>query len=171
MTTPPPRLVAAGGGSLPFGTAALGSDLNALYQAEPALWRGDYEGDGFWWVDCSDHSNSVLSFVRHDRESGGHLPRHPEPDPESPARLPGRAAAAGGRWTEVLNSDAEIYGGSNLGNAGGRDRGTVCGPEPAPVRLCSRCHRWGRRLPACGLGGTGARDSRWEEVSPGGWTG
>ena len=94
------------------------SDLNALYQTEPALWRGDYDGDGFWWVDCSDHPNSVLSFVRHDRESGGHvlavfnLTPNPLRDYRVGLPLPGR-------WIEVLNSDATLYGGSNLGNAGG----------------------------------------------------
>jgi 1,4-alpha-glucan branching enzyme len=92
-------------------------DLNALYQREPALWRGDYDADGFWWVDCSDHANSVLSFIRHDRESGGHLlvvlNLTPNPLREYRVGLP-----LSGSWAEVLNSDSADYGGSNVGNGG-----------------------------------------------------
>src|SRR2546422_10214949 len=43
-------------------------DLNQLYRNEPALWEGDYDHDGFFWVDCSDHESSVLSFVRQNKE-------------------------------------------------------------------------------------------------------
>ena len=93
-------------------------DVNKLYKATPALWRGDYEYDGFFWVDCSDHENSVLSFVRQNNDRTSRIvaimnltpvPRHNYRDglPEA------------GFWREVLNSDAEIYGGSNLGNLGG----------------------------------------------------
>ena len=94
------------------------SDLNAIYRAEPALWRGDFEGDGFWWIDCSDHQNSVLSFIRHDRESGGHLLAvlNLTPNPLKDYRV---GLPLPGLWQEVLNSDSELYGGSNLCNAGG----------------------------------------------------
>src|SRR5439155_1516821 len=46
------------------GTQRLVEDLNKLYVAEPALWESDYDHDGFFWVDCSDHEGSVLSFIR-----------------------------------------------------------------------------------------------------------
>jgi 1,4-alpha-glucan branching enzyme len=93
-------------------------DLNKLYRAEPGLWQTDYDMDGFFWVDCSDHEDSVLSFVRQNRERTSRLivilnltpvPRH-----NYRVGLP-----HGGYWTEVLNSDAGIYGGGNLGNFGG----------------------------------------------------
>jgi 1,4-alpha-glucan branching enzyme len=94
------------------------SDLNALYRVEPALWRGDYESDGFWWVDCGDHANSVLSFIRHDRDSGRHvlvlMNLTPNPLRDYRVGLP-----VDGAWRELLNSDAGAYGGSNLGNGGG----------------------------------------------------
>ncbi len=94
------------------------TDINQLYQQEPALWRGDYDSDGFWWVDCSDHAHSVLSFIRHDRESGHHvlvvLNLTPNPLLNYRVGLP-----LPGEWRELLNSDASDYGGSNLGNAGG----------------------------------------------------
>ncbi len=92
-------------------------DLNKLYSAEPGLWQGDYEIEGFYWVDCNDRENSVLSFVRQNPEQTSELiiilnltpvPRH-----RYRVGLP-RA----GRWRERLNSDAAIYGGSNLGNFG-----------------------------------------------------
>jgi 1,4-alpha-glucan branching enzyme len=94
------------------------ADLNAFYQGAPALWRGDYDGDGFWWVDCGDHANSVLSFIRHDRETGQHvlavLNLTPNPLHNYRVGLP-----LPGVWQEVLNSDAAAYAGGNLGNAGG----------------------------------------------------
>jgi 1,4-alpha-glucan branching enzyme len=94
------------------------ADLNALYQTEPALWRGDYDGDGFWWIDCGDHLNSVLSFIRHDRESGHHVLAvlNLTPQVHQQYRL---GVPVPGCWTEVLNSDAKVYGGSDQGNAGG----------------------------------------------------
>jgi 1,4-alpha-glucan branching enzyme len=93
-------------------------DVNKLYQREPALWQGDYDMDGFFWVDCSDHENSVLSFVRQNRERSSRvlviLNLTPVPRQGYRVGLP-----HGGYWEEVLNSDAGIYGGSNLGNLGG----------------------------------------------------
>ncbi|HTI68540.1 MAG TPA: 1,4-alpha-glucan branching protein GlgB [Candidatus Limnocylindria bacterium] len=93
-------------------------DLNQLYRAEPALWRGDYDHDGFWWIDCSDHDRSILSFCRYDRETNHHvlviLNLTPVPQQAYRIGLPKE-----GKWQEVLNSDAGVYGGSNTGNAGG----------------------------------------------------
>src|ERR1035441_6115229 len=44
------------------GLQRLVEDLNKLYLAEPALWKSDYDLDGFHWIDNSDHANSVLLF-------------------------------------------------------------------------------------------------------------
>ena len=94
------------------------ADLNKLYNAESALWRSDYEEAGFYWVDCADHARSVLAFIRQDAERVSELivivNLTPVPQHNYRFGLP-RA----GRWREVLNSDAGIYGGSNLGNLGG----------------------------------------------------
>ena len=93
-------------------------DFNRFYRNEPALWECDYEMEGFSWVDCSDHENSVLSFVR--RDSSGNnlllviLNLTPVVRYQYRVGLP-RA----GFWAEVMNSDAEFYGGSNVGNLGG----------------------------------------------------
>jgi 1,4-alpha-glucan branching enzyme len=92
-------------------------DLNRLYLAEPALWRSDYEAGGFYWIDCADRLNSVLSFVRQDSERVSELAvvlnLTPVPCYNYRVGLP-----RPGVWREVLNSDAASYGGSNAGNAG-----------------------------------------------------
>jgi 1,4-alpha-glucan branching enzyme len=93
-------------------------DLNALYTREPALWDADYAYEGFSWVDCSDVENSVLSFVRRTRDGQSHVLviLNLTPVPRGPYRL---GLPVAGKWAEVLNSDADIYGGGNLGNLGG----------------------------------------------------
>ena len=93
-------------------------DLNHFYRMEAAMHELDFHGDGFQWIDCHDADNSVLSYVRRD-SSGQRLlavvcnftpvPRH---DYEI-------GVDRGGSWEEVLNSDAEDYGGSGQGNMGG----------------------------------------------------
>ena len=93
-------------------------DLNRLYAAEPGLWKADYDPGGFKWIDCLDHLNSVLSFLRQDSEPFSELAvilnLTPVPRPRYRVGLP-----RPGKWLERLNSDAAIYGGSNLGNFGG----------------------------------------------------
>jgi len=99
-------------------------DLNKLYAAAPALWQGDYDHGGFYWIDCADRENSVLSFVR--QAAGGVnqlaviLNLTPVPREKYRVGLP-RA----GQWREVLNSDAGVYAGGNQGNLGGVTAGDV----------------------------------------------
>jgi 1,4-alpha-glucan branching enzyme len=93
-------------------------DLNKLYVSEPALWEGDYEYDGFFWVDCNDHDHSVLSFVRQNKDRSNSLLVVLNLTPVM--RVDYRVGLPrGGFWREVLNSDSEAYGGSNQGNLGG----------------------------------------------------
>jgi 1,4-alpha-glucan branching enzyme len=93
-------------------------DLNKVYSSEAGLWAGDYALDGFFWVDCSDSENSVLSFVRQNKEGASSVLVVMNLTPVSRAGyrvgLPHP-----GFWKEVLNSDSAIYGGSNVGNMGG----------------------------------------------------
>jgi len=93
-------------------------DLNRLYTATPALWQADYDHAGFWWIDCNDRENSILSFMRQTADGSKQLAvilnLTPVPRPNYRIGLP-RA----GKWREVLNSDAGIYGGGNTGNLGG----------------------------------------------------
>jgi 1,4-alpha-glucan branching enzyme len=94
------------------------SDLNKLYSENAALWQADYDADGFFWVDCSDRDNSVLSFVRQNQARDNVLMviLNLTPVWRTNYRL---GLPRGGRWKEVLNSDAAVYGGSNKGNLGG----------------------------------------------------
>jgi 1,4-alpha-glucan branching enzyme len=93
-------------------------DLNQLYRSEPALWESDYDPEGFYWIDCSDHDSSVLSFVRQTKDGSRSLLviLNLTPVVRTHYRL---GLPRGGFWREVLNSDAERYGGSNVGNLGG----------------------------------------------------
>jgi 1,4-alpha-glucan branching enzyme len=100
------------------GTQRFVKDLNRFYLAEPGLWQADYDHGGFYWLDCSDNENSVLSFVRQDPQ-GEHplaviLNLTPVPRYHYHLGLP-----RPGKWREAVNSDASIYGGSNVGNLGG----------------------------------------------------
>ena len=93
-------------------------DLNKLYLAEPALWEADYEPGGFYWIDCADHRNSVMSFARQnqDRTSEMVVIMNLTPLPRMHYRV---GLPRPGAWREVLNSDASIYGGGNVENFGG----------------------------------------------------
>jgi 1,4-alpha-glucan branching enzyme len=93
-------------------------DLNRFYSAEPALWELDFDPAGFWWLDCSDAENSILSFCRQTRDGSRQLIviLNLTPVPRGPYRI---GLPRGGQWKEVLNSDSSAYGGSNVGNKGG----------------------------------------------------
>jgi 1,4-alpha-glucan branching enzyme len=99
------------------GVQRMMEDLNKLYQSERALWESDYDYDGFYWIDCGDGENSVLSFVRQNRDRSSTLAvilnLTPVVRPNYRIGLP-----KSGVWKEVFNSDCEIYGGGNQGNMG-----------------------------------------------------
>jgi len=94
------------------------SDLNQLYLKSPALWQADYDNAGFSWIDCNDRDNSILSFFRQTADGKNHtvVLLNLTPVPRSPYRI---GLPVGGKWKEVLNSNAKIYGGSDSGNAAG----------------------------------------------------
>jgi 1,4-alpha-glucan branching enzyme len=100
------------------GLQALVRDLNRLYRAEPALHQVDFDPAGFQWIDCSDHEQSVVSFVRRAKDPSDFLliACNLTPVPRERYRV---GAPVGGYYREVLNSDGWMYGGSNLGNGGG----------------------------------------------------
>jgi 1,4-alpha-glucan branching enzyme len=93
-------------------------DLNQLYRDQVALWQGDYEAEGFSWMDCTDHERSVFSFMRKSTDLDNVLlvVLNLTPALHSNYRI---GLPSGGRWREVLNSDSQLYGGSNQGNLGG----------------------------------------------------
>ncbi len=92
-------------------------DLNHQYARAPALFSQDFRAEGFEWVDCSDASNSVIAFMRKsaDGNSVALVVCNLTPITRRGYRV---GVPRGGRWREVLNSDAQIYGGSGTGNLG-----------------------------------------------------
>jgi len=93
-------------------------DLNHFYKSEPAVFEGDYDLSGFWWIDCSDVENSVLSFMRqtHDGSRRVAVIMNLTPVLRHNYRI---GVPEPGFWKEVINTDAGTYGGSNHGNLGG----------------------------------------------------
>jgi 1,4-alpha-glucan branching enzyme len=99
-------------------------DLNHFYKTEPAMYELDFSSDGFEWIDSHDWEQSIISFIRKCKNTGEmilvvcnftSIPRY-----NYRVGIP-----CGGFWREVLNSDAEIYGGSGCGNFGGVDATTL----------------------------------------------
>jgi len=112
------------------------TDLNNIYQREPALHQRDCEPEGFGWLVANDQTNSVFAFVR---QAPGCEPvvviSNFTPQVHHDYRLPMPKA---GRWVEVINTDAEYYMGSNQGNDGSVLASAVRGggwPAMAKVRL------------------------------------
>jgi 1,4-alpha-glucan branching enzyme len=91
-------------------------DLNKIYKATPALWARDFEPAGFEWIDSNDADHNVLSYLRRDNHGGVvAVVVNFAGIPHEEYRL---ALPQGGAWKEILNTDAEIYGGSGVGNLG-----------------------------------------------------
>jgi len=94
------------------------ADLNRLYRETPALHEGDCEPSGFEWVAGDDADNSVISFLRRGSDPDDVvlcvLNFTPVVRERYRVGVPG-----GGFWEEILNGDAERYGGSGVGNGGG----------------------------------------------------
>jgi 1,4-alpha-glucan branching enzyme len=93
-------------------------DLNALYSSEPALYELDTESRGFEWIDASDSDQSVLTFLRKGKNTDTLVLVACNFTP-IPRDFYSIGVPRGGFWREALNSDAALYGGSNMGNAGG----------------------------------------------------
>ena len=101
------------------GIQKLVDDLNTLYKREPALWRNDFDEYGFQWIDCDDKKNSVISFMRREKTDGEWLVivANFTPQNHSNYRI---GVPVKGFYEEIFNTDASQYGGSNLGNMGGK---------------------------------------------------
>ena len=93
------------------------ADLNRLYQAEPALYEVDFDWQGFQWIDLHDSDNSTLTYIRYARDHQNLIvcACNFTPVPREQYRM---GVPTEGVYRELINSDAEIYGGSNIGNAG-----------------------------------------------------
>ncbi len=115
------------------GLQALGRDLNGLLGRHPAMHEDDVSWHGFEWMDFSDYGNSILSFVR----------KAPGSEPVlwvfnfTPVVRHGYGVRcpAPGYWREIFNSDAAMYGGSNVGNGGGAEARSGAGGHYLPLTL------------------------------------
>jgi 1,4-alpha-glucan branching enzyme len=96
------------------GVRALVRDLNRVYRGTPALHRRDHDADGFAWLSWQDDPNSVLSYLRRDGDEHAVVLLNFTPVPRHGYRV---GVPVAGRYREVLNSDSQYYGGSNIGNA------------------------------------------------------
>ena len=80
--------------------------------------------DGFSWIDANDAPGNVFSFLRFGTPSRTAPGRCCRRWPASPTSRRCRTTEyriglpRAGRWREVLNTDAAIYGGSGVGNLG-----------------------------------------------------
>lgn len=95
-------------------------DLNKLYKFERALYEVDFHYTGFEWIDFQDKQNSVLSFIRYSagQDESIIVACNLTPVPRFGYRI---GVPEAGRYRELLNSDSEFYGGSNVGNVGAVD--------------------------------------------------
>ncbi len=96
---------------------AFNAALNRLYASEPAMYEVDFQYWGFEWIDFHDAHNSVISFVRRARRKEDHLVFvcNFTPQPYKAYRI---GFPESGEYREIFNSDAEMFGGSNMGNGG-----------------------------------------------------
>lgn len=101
------------------GLRRLVQHLNWLYQNEPALSELDDTYEGFEWIDFGDSDNSVWSFMRKGRDGNPVVfVVNATPVVRGGYRV---GVNAPGWYKEILNTDAQTYGGSNVGNWGGRN--------------------------------------------------
>ena len=113
-------------------------DLNALLRAHPALHQLDFSPDGFEWIDGSDEQNSVIAFLRYGEQRSDPLlvVCNFTPVPRYDYRV---GVPFAGAYDEIFNSDAALYGGSNVGNLGA--------VQSAPIVAHGRAHSLPLTLP------------------------
>ncbi|MBA3277225.1 MAG: 1,4-alpha-glucan branching protein GlgB, partial [Geodermatophilaceae bacterium] len=98
------------------GLKLLGGDLNRAYRNHSAIWSQDTDPAGFQWIDANDATSNVFSFLRHGSDGSvvacianfASVPHH-----GYQVGLP-----RNGSWVELVNTDADSYGGSGVGNLG-----------------------------------------------------
>ncbi len=132
-----------------LGVHRLVKDLNRVYKESAALWSLDQDPAGFSWIDANDSTSNVFSFLRTGRDGSrvacvanfSAVPHH-----DYHLGLPST-----GRWDEVLNTDAESYTGSGVGNLGSVEaykEGWHGRPASATVQLPPLATLWLRQWPA-----------------------
>ncbi len=101
------------------GVQQLVTDLNRVYRDNPALYTQDTSPAGFSWIDANDSTGNIFSFLRFGSDgSVVAVVSNFSPMPQLEYRI---GLPRPGRWEEILNTDADVYGGSGVGNFGGID--------------------------------------------------
>jgi len=111
-------------------------DLNRLYRRQPALHRQDDNPASFQWLVGDDRKQSIFAYLRHgDRATDASMLVlcNFTPIPRHDYRV---GVPTAGTWHEVLNTDSELYAGTNIGNGG------ACAAEQVP----SHGQEWSLRL-------------------------
>ena len=98
------------------GVLELLGDLNRLYRALPELHADGRPELGFRWSSCDDKANSVISYLRGRNTDPVLVVLNFTPIPRMNYAV---GVPHAGHYSELLNSDAARYGGSNVGNLGG----------------------------------------------------
>ena len=99
------------------GVRNLLTDLNRRAEEWPCVHERDHEPTGFQWLEADSADESIYAFLRWGHGGGSSVAcvANFTPVPRHGYRV---ALPSGGTWREILNTDASLYGGSNLGNAG-----------------------------------------------------
>ncbi len=99
------------------GVSNLVAQLNKLYREMPALWTEDFSHEGFEWIEAGDGDHNVLVYLRKTPDFSEHMVSviNFAGVPHEGYRV---GLPHGGNWLEILNTDAEEYGGSGVGNLG-----------------------------------------------------
>ena len=92
-------------------------ELNWLYRREPALFEVDDSYQGFEWIDLQDSESSIITFIRYarNREDFIVFACNFTPVPREGYRI---GVPKTGLYRELFNTDSELFGGANVGNAG-----------------------------------------------------
>jgi len=120
----------------------LARELNRLYQSEPAMYEVDFHWSGFEWVDFHDVDHSIIAFLRRAQDPEDFLLFccNFTPVPQQGYRF---GVPAPGHYAEVFNTDAAVFGGSDMGN--------VAGATSEPVMAHNREHSILVTLPPLGV--------------------
>lgn len=115
-------------------------DLNHLYKENEAFWKYDFDSRGFEWINCSDYTQSLLTFVRKSDSEHLIIACNFTPSPHTSYRM---GVLENSSYEEIFNSDKLIYGGSGVVNS------NVIKAEP--ISWDGRDYSIGLKLPPLGF--------------------
>lgn len=88
-------------------------DLNNIYRSNPAFWQLDYQYEGYKWIDADNSMQRIFSYIRYDREYCYVIILNMAPVSYDNFEI---GVPTYGYFTELLNSERDIYGGCNMCN-------------------------------------------------------